>query len=254
MIMTPRGELVCIASDATVEEALSLMGRSFDQLPVTDGGAVDGLVFRDSLTGAEAASPVKALMTPISQLQTVRVDDTLAAVSLHLADTPCVLVRDPGDGSVAGLVHYSDLNKHAARSNGYLWISALEMGLALLIHRACPDFEEWLGVLDERRQVIILGRSEYGRRMGIELDPVEGAELSDLLKAVRSIPRLLELFGYTKSQFDKKTGHLVKLRNAVMHPVRSAIHSHDDVKRMSRLRSDLTDLLDATYRILDSGL
>lgn len=251
MVMTPSRDLVCARPETTVAQARELMGASYDQLPLMDGSSVEGLVLRESLEGKEAGAPASDALTPLCDLVTIRADEVLRLVIQLLVDHRCVLVFGGDDGRFCGLVHFSDLNKHAVRTNIYLWISALEMGLAELIHRLCPDFRQWLGILEERRQVNILGRYEYERLRHIELDPLEGAELSDLLKIVRTIPALLEPLGLTKSQLDRKTGHLVKMRHAAMHPVRSLVRSHEDLKKWLRVIVDLAGVLDRVYAALD---
>ncbi|UCG31650.1 MAG: CBS domain-containing protein [Phycisphaerales bacterium] len=251
MVMTPLCDLVCADPQTTVGQARELMGASYDQLPLMDGPSVEGLILRESLEGKDAGAPARSALTPLCDLVTVRADEVIPPVVQLLVDDRCVLVFDANDDRFCGLVHFSDLNKHAVRTNVYLWISALEMGLAELIHRRCPDFRQWLGILEERRQITILGRYEYERQRHIELDPLEGAELSDLLKIVRSIPVLLEPLGLTKSQLDRKTGHLVKMRHAAMHPVRSLIRSHEDLTKWLKVFADLIDVLDHVYAALD---
>jgi CBS domain-containing protein len=251
MVMTPLRDLVCAGPETTVGQARELMGASYDQLPLMDGPSVEGLVLRESLEGKEAGAPATDALTPLCDLVTIRADEVIPPVVQLLVDNRCALVFGADDDRFCGLVHFSDLNKHAVRTNVYLWISALEMGLAELIHRQCPDFRRWLGILEERRQITILGRHEYERQRHIELDPLEGAELSDLLKIARTIPALLEPLGFTKSQLDRKTGQLVRLRHAAMHPVRSLVRSHEDVTKWLMVFADLMDVLDRVYAALD---
>lgn len=52
------------------------------------------------------------------------------------------------------------------------------------------------------------------------------------------------------SQFDKNTGHMVKLRNGVMHPVRSIVRRHEDVQKLIEVYMDLFELMDAIHRLL----
>ncbi len=250
MIMTPRERLVCASPHATVARAMELLGTSFDQLPVLDGEVFTGLVYRRDLAGRAPMGDITDAVVPGEQLPHVLADAPMREAAAALICGPCVMVLDKDPKRLVGLIHFSDLNRHPVRSNAYLWLSAFEMAMAELVRKEAPDPRHWLKVLDEHRQVMILGRWAYDREQNIELDPLEAAELSDLLRAVRTVPTLLERMGYTRSQFDKKTGHLVKLRNGVMHPVRSIIRRHEDVQQLAQVYSDLRELLDAIGRVL----
>jgi predicted transcriptional regulator len=249
-IMTPRERLICATPRTTVDEAIGLLGTSYDQLPVLDGHRFVGLVFRRHLANRSGNDRLTDAVVPPEQLPRVRPDAPMRDAFAALLPDPCVVVEEGNPADLVGLIHFSDLNRHPVRSNAYLWLSAFEMTLAELIRREAPDPQEWLKTLDEHRQMLILGRWAYDQRQHIELDPVEAAELSDLLRATRALPGLLDRLGYTRSQFDKKTGHLVKLRNGVMHPVRSIIRGHDDVQRLADMYTDLRELLEAIRREL----
>lgn len=180
------------------------------------------------------------------------VEENFTRAAPVLTEHPVVVVTESTTGRFVGLLHFSDVNKHEVRANVYLWLAALEMNLARLLRRNCPSFETWLRCLDEPRQVLVLGRYELERRRQAELDPVEGTELADLIKVFRSVPGLLEPLGLSKSQFEKKTGRLVTLRNAAMHPVRSMVREHADVKRLAGRMADVIDLIERTSRALEA--
>ena len=250
MVMTPRDRLVCANPRMTVGQAMDLLGASFDQLPVLEGDTFAGLVLRQDLKGKAATDDLGDAIVPSDRVPHVFPDAPMREAAVVLIEKPCVVVLEAGSSRLAGLIHFSDLNRHPVRSNAYLWLSAFEMTLAELLRREVPDPKAWLKVLDEYRQVMILGRWEYDKQQNIEIDPVEAAELSDLLRAVRTLPTLLDRLGFTRSQFDKKTGHLVKLRNGVMHPVRAIIRRHEDVRQLAAAFMDLRELLEAIRRVL----
>jgi len=250
MIMTQRKRLVCASPTMSVGQALELMGSLYDQLPVLDGERFVGLAFKRDLLTRSSAVPVSEAAVPLNRVPCVQPETPLRNVTESLLHYSCVAVVEGTEPKLCGLIHFSDLNGHPARSNLYLWISSFEMTLAELVRRELPDYREWLKTLDEHRQVLILGRREYERRQNIELDPVESVELSDLLRIIRAAPRVLDQLGFTKSQFDRKTGHLVKLRNGVMHPVRSLIRRHEDMQKLAEVFSDLREVLEAVRRVL----
>lgn len=253
MIMTRFESLVCVEPHLSVRQALELMGRSYDQLPIVERGEYRGIIFRESLEGRSAAEPLTATLVHAEPAPSVGPDAPLSHVWKLLVRHTCLAVVHREPPFLRGLIHFSDLNRHLCRCNAYLWISALEMRLAELVQQECPDAENWLGSLDEHRQVVILGRQEYDRRHHSDLAATESLELSDLLRIVRFIPGLLGRLGYTRSQFDRKTGHLVKVRNSVMHPVRSFVRVHADVQKTLDAFGDLHEVLTAAEAIIGTG-
>jgi hypothetical protein len=91
---------------------------------------------------------------------------------------------------------------------------------------------------------LVLGRYEFERRRRTELDPIEGLQLSDLLKITKKTPGLVGSLGLSTSQWDKMTGPIVKTRHATMHPVRALIRSYDDVPKLVRKLEDMRKLIE----------
>jgi len=146
-IMTPRLEFVSVSKEATVETAIQRAGKNpidqlpiHDQLPVEDlNGGIIGLAFVDELakyppqTLVGSAFSDLQFCTPIPSTACLR--DALAALTHFRARLVSL------DDQVVGLVHVSDVNKHAAKSYFYLWLSALEAGLAKTVRW----YEAYLG-------------------------------------------------------------------------------------------------------------
>lgn len=238
-LMTPASELVGVRGDVAPHAALALMDQQFDQLPVLagDGQTIIGLVTRDALEAAGEVAQVRQVMTPLSPATTLRWDATLPEAMDALVDQRALLVRGEQENQIIGLLHYADFNRHPSRVFFYLWLSALEIGLVrlLTLHIQQHQLEmfDWLRHLPEQRQVNILGRYEVSRRQRVDLTPLEGAELTDLLLICRNLDELrLQLGHRTRSAFDQATSHLITLRNAAMHPVRSMLASHADLPRL----------------------
>jgi hypothetical protein len=240
-LMTPACELVGVRGDAPLHHALAVMDMDpqYDQLPVlgTDGQSIIGLVTRDALDAAGEASQVRLVMTPLSASTTLRWDATIPQAMDALASQRAMLVQGPQADQIVGLLHYADFNRHPSRVFFYLWLSALEIGLMRLLTNHIQQHElemyDWLRHLPEQRQVNILGRYEVSRRQQVDLTPLEGAELTDLLVICRNVDELrLQLGHRTRSAFDQATSHLIPLRNAAMHPVRSMLASHADLPRL----------------------
>lgn len=249
-LMTPAALLSCAMADEPVAMAVGRMQDDFDQLPVRDPqtGAIVGLLTRQAVEGVHDETPVQQALTPVSQTARLSSQATLPEALEALQDQPAVLVYDAPRMQVVGLLHYADFNRHPARVFFYLWLSALEMSLVKLLDdyfkQERLDVHDWLIHLPEARQVTILGRYELSRRERIDLTPLEGAELSDLLRLCGSLEPLRQKLGYaSKSALDKVTSHLVSLRHAAMHPVRSLIGSHADLSRQLDRYRDLQKFL-----------
>lgn len=253
MIMTAASDLVVLPRESSVAEALALMGSLYDQLPIIEGGNILGVVTRDDLRNVAAGDLAIASLRFPASLDSLRSTDGFRAAISRLERQPFTLVFDPVTGQFCGLLHFSDLNRQAVRIFCYLWLSALEMALAEHVAQNCPTFDDWISQLDEHRQVTALGRYEFERRQNLEIGPVEGIELSDLTRLCQRIPILLNAFGLSKSQFEKKVGGLIHLRNMVMHPVRRVIRSHEQVAVLGRRLDDLRNFVALTLRVINSA-
>lgn len=239
MIMTPADRLTV----AEVEEPVAAVaGRltGFDQAPVVSGGRAVGLLRPNAAGAGQFAGEA---MTPLTDRDRVRVDTPIADVIARLTTAECLLVFGPGE-RLAGLLHFADLNKHAVRTYCYLWLAALELALAQRVRCACPGVETWIGHLDEKSQVQILGRYEYQRRKSVHVDHVEGVELTDLLRIVERTESIRVKMGYpSASAFQKVASPLASLRHDAMHPVRSLIRGHADVGRLEQRLANLRTLV-----------
>ncbi len=252
MIMTPVEQLVVVSTTNSISHALEKMGGTFDQLPVLHQGTLAGMLFRDRLPDS-GDGQIDEYLSPLSTLDSILSNESMWEAIASLARAPCCIVFDVHSGGFAGLLHYADLNRQAVRVFCYLWTSALEMSLAELLVRNQPDDMSWIESLAPPRQVQVLGRLEYGKRQNIELSPVEGLELSDLLNIWPKQQKLLELFAMSKSEFKKRTNHLVELRNAAMHPVRSLLNGHGEVEAFQRRMHDLREMVGKSVTIIQEN-
>ncbi|WP_145118874.1 CBS domain-containing protein [Rosistilla oblonga] len=252
MIMTPVDQLVVASPADSLAHALEKMGATFDQLPVIHQGTLAGMLFRDRIPNS-GDGQIADIFSPLSTLDSILSSESMLEAIECLVRSPCCIVFDAESGGFAGLLHYADLNRQAVRLFCYLWTSALEMSLAELLTMNQPDDMSWIESLAQHRQVQVLGRHEYGRRQNIELSPVEGLELSDLLNIWPKQERLLNLFAMSKSEFKKKTNHLVELRNAAMHPVRSLLNGHAEVAVFQRRMHDLREMVRKSVTLIQEN-
>ena len=233
MLMTHRNEWIAIGPQDTIETATERMRGYFDQLPVVDGETVHGLLLRSDIQ--DSATPKDLVAQHVRCGETIGVVPQRAgldqAVEILRSNQAC-FVRDTTTGDYCGLLHFADLNKQAFRMYCYMWISAIEMGMADFVSRGVPNSSDWLRYLAEHRQVQVLGRLEFDRRNNVELSDVETLELSDLVKVMGSNGSLLGQLGVSKTQYEECSKKVVTFRNDIMHPVRAIIRRHEDVNQL----------------------
>ena len=235
MIMTPWSMVSKVQASDSVGCAKELMSQdSFDQLGVQNQGHF-GLVRDTSFTGLDEQALITDMIEWYEPSGAITNNCQLIDGLNFLIETPSRLVTD--NGEVVGLVHRSDFNKQAVRTYLYLWLSALEMGLAEFIRREIPDHDDWIPLLSDPRQVNVAGNLYLAQRKKAELVATEYLDLSDLVGVVTKASGLdkemWRILGYnSKSQWSEATGPLVTLRNCIMHPVRTLVSDSDSVKRL----------------------
>lgn len=247
LIITSRSCLTTISSNCTANDAMKKMDNKFDQLPIIDNQKFMGMIFRnDILNSADQGLPIKKIFRSSSKIETIHANQSVKEAIKYLCDNEICIVFDTSLGDFCGLLHYADLNKQAVKIYCYLWTSALEMSLAALLRSHLPNHIEWISALSDQRKNRVLERVEISRRQNIELSPIEGLELSDLINIWAKRKELLKFFEVSKSEFKRRANHLVALRHASMHPVRTLIKHHSDVKTLKRQVDDLHFLVQST--------
>ncbi|MCK4598312.1 CBS domain-containing protein [Candidatus Bipolaricaulota bacterium] len=222
-IMTPLRELVVARPRERVAEAIARASSgSFDQLPVVnDEGRVAGLVYVDQLQSSPADATVSDYLVPLEKCRRLRIEDGISRAVRILHTQPASLVAD-GE-KIAGLVHRSDLNKHAARTYFYLWLSALEMGLARLVALRLPG-DSWIELLRKRAREKVLDKMECESRRNNSIAPIEYLNLSELVEIIEKNEPLYRELGFdSRSKVKAEVGRLVELRHTIMHPVRTLV-------------------------------
>jgi len=240
-IMTPSKELISVSINDHIRVALTKASEGpFDQLPVLDNKArIVGLVYMDKLQGCSSEATVSDYLIPLAECKPLRTTDGISKAVRILHTQPANLVVD-GE-KVVGLVHRSDLNKHPARTYFYLWLSALEMGLARLVALRLPD-NAWVELLGEQAQIQVLGKMEFESRRNNSIAPSEYLDLSDLVGIIKKNEPLQRELGFdSRSKLEGEIGGLVQLRHTIMHPVRTLVSGAESmntlVDREKRLRA-----------------
>jgi len=129
---------------------------------------------------------------------------------------------------VHGILSRSDLNKHPLRALLYEVLAKLEIALANLINITITNPYDWIRQLNEDSQARILGYWELSKIKNVDVGPLAGAMLSDLINVIARNQSLWQKLGYpSRSSFEEEAGRLPRVRNQVMHPVRPLISDAD---------------------------
>jgi hypothetical protein len=218
-----------------------LAPRGFDQAPVLDGGRVVGLFHIEN--AATSTALVGDVVRPIRPEHLVSADAPVSRVLSWLIEVPCLFVLD--GRQITGFIVEADLNKQPARTYFYLLVASLEAGLAGLIRDWMGgDESRLLPVLSEPMRERILEMRAEARRDDLDADLVAYFLFSDILRVIAHVPEVRSQLGMSSAKaWKKRTGALIGLRNAVMHPARDLLGSDRSLARLVELDAFLRDLL-----------
>jgi len=219
----------------------AMTSRGFDQAPVVDRDRVIGLVRAAALQ--DGVSTVGDALEAIQTEHLVSADTPVSQAIAWLGEIPCLFVLD--GRRITGFFVEADLNKQPARTYFYLLVASLEAGLARLIREwAAGDEAQLLAVMPPKvRQRSAKSRDE-ARTYDVDSDLVAYLLFSDILRVVQAIPEVRTRLGARgPRQWHKRTGPLVSLRNAVMHPTRDLVGRERSLARLVELDTLIRELL-----------
>ena len=255
LVMTPWIEMVKVDASASAGKIRNKMKKGqFDQIGVEDHGRV-GLIRNTSIEGCDEQSNVDDKIEWLVESVSIPSDARLIDALNYLIDVPSKLVVD--EGEIVGFVHRSDFNKQAVRTYFYLWISALEMGLAELILRQIPDHDDWIPLLRKASKKTMDDRLDFAKKNGVELSAIEYVDLSDLVDIVRKSnstgKELWKALKYeSKSKWKDAAGSVVDLRNYIMHPVRTLISDTTSAERLVKRDFIVKSMVKELVEIIES--
>ena len=257
-LMVALPECITVSLETLSEGAVgNLEQHKFDDAPVVQGRDVLGIASTRELRRrlSERLPLTEDGYRPVGGESVILADegDTVPADVLlkQLAANRSMLVAkgtSVGRQHVVGFITVSDLNRHAMRSCLYDALAVLESALARLIERRYSDVWEWVRYLNEEAQVRVLGYWELTRRQELDVGPIAATTLTYLLHVLASDKRLLRALGFTsKAQFENAAGHIPRVRNSVMHPVRPLVLNPSDA---ASVLETLQGTVEITRRVL----
>jgi CBS domain-containing protein len=236
------GEAVVLTpTDSAGDAAAKLAPHGFDQAPVLDGGRVLGLF---NVADVPTGNPlVGDCVRPIRPEYLVSADAPVSRVLAWLIEAPCLFVLD--GRQITGFIVEADLNKQPARTYFYLLVASLEAGLAGLI-REWMHGDEFvlLPVLSQAMRSRVLEMRAEAQSDDVDADLVAYFLFTDILRVIGHVPEMRSQLGVSSAKsWRKRTGALIGLRNAVMHPARDLLGPDRPVARLVELDALLRDLL-----------
>jgi hypothetical protein len=269
-LYTPFDRCVCVPlGPVRPDDIEQLTIKGYDQAPVVTpygegdehlpgAGFPEGIVTTARLRGLLAAGKSLEREEPeLAATTTIELDTTLGAVLDTFSSVHAALVIEEevqGEGSFRtfhGLITISDLNRQPFRNMLYGLLAEVEAGLAGLVEARCQEPWEWLMKLPEDQQAILLGYWELSKRKGVDVSPVSGATLTQLLRAIGGLKTLRSELGFpSASKFSEATGALPTLRNNVMHPVRPIVLS---TKGVGEIKENLEVVLSLSVKLAKLG-
>jgi hypothetical protein len=211
-----------------------LQSEGFDQAPVLDLADVPIgiLATTDAARLLKSGEPLRAENPAITKNWTpeaTSVGTLLAALRDHHA----ALVGS--QGATTALVTASDLNRHNFRRILYGLFAELEAVTARLVDLAFTAPKDWIRLLSDEAQVRVFGFWELAKSRNVDVGPIAGTMLTDLLRVVSKSQPLLAEIKLKRSELKDLTGELPDWRNRVMHPVRPLVLSGEEVKDLARI-------------------
>ena len=220
--------------------------RSFDIVPVEDGENDVTRYYQTETWGD--FSDIEA--HPLGYDDVIAQHTPLDTVIERFAHTDRYHFFLSHENRVTGLVSIVNLNCREARVYIFGLLSELEIQLAHLIdnHLISDDIsvDDVLAELGDNTE------ERYRQDMadGVDRELTEYLYLSEMIKLVRK-SGLHETLRYeSKSQFADDFNRLVKLRNAVMHPVRTLVNSPE---RAQKLHRDIEVIERALFHLRDES-
>lgn len=241
-LQVPLEQAVAFGPDEPADRALTLLRtRGFDRAPVLEGRSLLGLVEATRLT--DESGPIRDLVIPIRPEQMVSADAPVSQALEWLLEVPFLFVLS--GRRVTGFFVQGDLNKQPARLYFYLLVATLEIALATELRRWRGKDEDKL--LDRMpatvRQRALIAR-EDALQADTEVDLVAHLNLSEILRVVERIEEIrVPLGSPTRRHWKARSGPLVELRNAVMHPTRDLLDAEHTLEHLVRMDVLLRDLL-----------
>lgn len=213
-IMTETDKLLRAQSVTEAKEQLS-QHPEYDMIPVPATGPVAAYLRRDDHT-----------LKPISSQDLVSDGTSLLSVPFLMSKKDFFFVLS--SNTIAGFVHFSDLNRSLMKLPYYVLLEAVEKHLWPLVSAKLGNSELPSGVIDPKRWGDLKERKARAEKDDVDIGWIGLLYFDEIL-------RFASHFGVIAlSNKDRET--LVNIRNRVAHTDRLLVDSHKDVGLLVKTR------------------
>lgn len=148
------------------------------------------------------------------------------------------------EGHIVGLISVANLNCRQAVLYVLGLMVELEVRLGQFVTKELGDDidEQLVSACGEEKAETILAHIEADREKGFDAPLIEYIYFSDLVSVVSSAG-LYRKLDYSKTQFGRRVGSLVDLRNRAAHPTRSLVNAEHGPDRLWRRVDRAEELL-----------
>lgn len=218
---------------------------SFDQMPVSDGVHIIGVVEPLSIHGA---GTVRDYIQPLQESMLVAAHQPLADFLPVLADQPSYRLVLKGT-RISGIVTRSDVLKLPVRLLAFALVTHLEMTMSALIQRRWTHTDAWLAALPSKRKQNVLRKQSLFQQRRQEPPLIELTEFAD--------KRTLVARGYgLAAAFEDELKDVEELRHKIAHAGNYAEDAQQLTMFLTRIhlaKSWLTQLQQLDYDNATSG-
>ena len=220
--------------------------EEFDYIPVRSKNSIVGVLnaknLRDSKDTIDSVNlTIEQLDEPIFK----KLDESIL-ISINgdiisfLKDSDISPFRLVLDGTeISGIVTISDLQKLAVRSVLSSLLNYLEILMAESIRKKCPDDNDWMSKLDNRKQTKINKRWTDLKASNMAIDKLTATELSDKISIVKE----LEIIPSRRDEVGENLEDIQKFRNSVSHMHDYASNS-ENAKKVSKIVRYIFEIID----------
>ena len=220
--------------------------EEFDYIPVRSKNSVVGVLnaknLRDSKDTIDSVNlTIEQLDEPIFK----KLDESIL-ISINgdiisfLKDSDISPFRLVLDGTeISGIVTISDLQKLAVRSVLSSLLNYLEILMAESIMKKCPDDNDWMSKLDNRKQTKINKRWTDLKASNMAIDKLTATDLNDKISVVKK----LEIISNCRDEVSENLENIRKFRNSVNHMHDYASNS-ENAKKVSKIVRYIFEIID----------
>lgn len=245
-LMSPIAPEGCVGVGVSLCRARQqLRENGYDYGLVLHNGRVEGFVANADLPKRDEPlalePPVRKLTVEYVIAETTPISDLIR----YLAAFPFQVVVRKKD--VLGVVHDSDLNKHAVHSYFYLLSGYLEECLLSVVRKDFAATQRWRPFLAKKRWEQVHAAWRHAKKRNVHVDPLYYLAIPDYLRILGSDPGALRTLGFQfQGQWKDSIRGIEELSKALLRAGHRPIRAHWSAAELVGIEQRVLDLIDRT--------